>query len=134
LSPLFEFLVDLVTSGLGEVGRKPRPAFPEGGVNASMGALAAFVGVLTDILALELLVITSFGSGLSATDYFDLILASVTVMLVARAGRWAGVRAPSVTRRHLGMAQFGRGATTVALVMSSLAILVGLFDLVHHVI
>lgn len=126
--------MDLVTSGLDGVGRKPRPAFPEGEADASLGALAAFVGALTGIVAFALLMIISYGSGLSATDHFDLILASVTVALLAFGGRWAGVRAPRVTRRHLGMAQFGRGATTVALVMSSLAILVGLFDLVRHVI
>jgi hypothetical protein len=133
LSPLVEFLIDLVTSGLGGVGRKPHAPFPEGEANASLGAVAAFVGLLTGIFAFGLLMIISYGSGLSVSDYSDLIGASSAVALLACAGRWAGARAPSVTRRHLGLAQFGRGAATLALGMSFVAVLVGVFDLVRHV-
>ena len=77
--------------------------------------------------------ITAYGSDLTVTDYADLTAASFATALLAFAGRWAGVRAPNVTRRNLGLSRFERRAATLALSMSSLSILVGLFHLVRHV-
>lgn len=115
MSPVADFIIGLVTSGLGGLEGKSRPPFPEGEGNASLGAVAAFVGVLTAIFSLALLVITSYGSDLTAGDYGALIGASFTVALLAFGGRWAGVRAPNVTRRNLGLSRFGRCAATLAL-------------------
>lgn len=134
MSPVVELIIDFVTSGLSGLGGKRRPPFPEGEGNASLGAVAAFVGVLTAIFAFGLLSITSYGSDLSVRDYTALIGASFVVALLAFGGRSAGVRASIVTRRHLGLSRFGRGAATIALGMSSLSILLGLFHLVSHVV
>lgn len=54
LSPLVEFLIDMIASGLGGT-RKPRAPFAEGDTNASLGAVAAFAGVLAAIFAFALL-------------------------------------------------------------------------------
>lgn len=134
MSPVVELIIDLVTSGLSGLEGKRRPPFPEGEGNASLGAVAAFVGVLTALFAFGLLAITLYGSDLSVRDYAALVGASFVVALLACGGRWAGVRAPSVTRRHLGLSRFGRGAATIALGMSSLSILVGLLRLVRHAV
>jgi len=132
LSPVVEFIMDLITSGLGGVGSKPRAPFAEGETNASFGAVAAFAGMLAVIFALALLVITSYGSGLSAPDYAGLIGVSSVVALLAFGGRWAGLRAPTVTRRNLGLARFGRVVATLALGMSIIAGLIGAIHLVGH--
>jgi hypothetical protein len=52
LSPVFEFIVDLITSGLGGIGSKRRAPFPERGANASLGDVAALAGMLAAIFAL----------------------------------------------------------------------------------
>jgi hypothetical protein len=95
--------------------------------------VAAFVGVLTAIFSFALLVITLYGSDLTAGDYGVLIGASFAVALLAFGGRWAGVHAPNVTRRNLGLSRFGHCVATLALGMSSLSVLAGLFHLVRHV-
>ncbi len=131
MSPVVEFILDVIASGLGGAG-KPRAPFPEGDTNASLGALAAFAGVLAAIFALALLVITSYGSGLSATDYSSLMGASLIVAIAAFGGRWAGLRAPSVTSRNLGLARFGCVVATLALAMSVASVIVGTIHLFRH--
>lgn len=133
MSPVVELIIDLVTSGLSGPGSKPRPSFPEGEGNASLGAVAAFVGVLAAIFSVGLLLITLYGSDLSVRDYIALIGASFAVALLALGGRWAGVRAPSVTKRNLGLSRFGRGIATIALGTSCLSILAGLFHVLRQV-
>lgn len=130
MSPLIEFLIDVVASGLGGA-RKPRAPFPEGDANASLGAVAAFAGVLATIFAFALLGITSYGAAPYATDYGSLIGASLIVAIVAYGGRWAGLRAQSVTTRNLGLARFGCVVATVALAMSVASVVVGAVHLLR---
>jgi hypothetical protein len=133
LSPVFEFLIDLVAGGLGGIGRKPLTPFPEGAGNASLGAVAAFAGALSAIFSLALLAITSFGSRLTVRDYASLIGASLAVAALGFGGRWAGVRAPAVTRRNLGLAMFGRIVAKAAIYMSIASALVAGFHVVRGV-
>ena len=98
---MLELLLEVIASGFGGVGNKPRQPFPEGEMNASLGAVAAFTGALSFIFALSLFAITLFGSGLSVGDYASLIAASFAVALLASGGRRAGIRAHNVTRRNL---------------------------------
>ena len=133
MSPVLEFLIDLVAIGLGGIGRKPRAQFPEGDENASLGAVAAFAGALSAIFSLALLAITSFGTGLSVRDYASLIGAPLAVAALGFGGRWAGIRAPAVTRRNLGLAMFGRTVATVAVCMSIASALVAGFHVVRGV-
>jgi hypothetical protein len=132
LSPVVEFILDVIVSGVGGVGSKPRAPFAEGETNASLGAFAAFAGVLAAIFALALLVITSYGSGLPVRDYAGLIAASLVVTVVAFGGRRAGLRAPNVTGRNLSLARFGRVVATLALGMSIAAVLVGATHLISR--
>lgn len=132
MSPVVEFITDLIASGLGGIRSKTRVPFPEGETNASLGAVAAFAGVLAVIFAPALLVITSYGSRFSVTDYAGLIGASSVVAVLAFGGRWAGSRAPTVTGRNLGLARFGRMVASLALGMSIAAALIGAIRLVGH--
>jgi hypothetical protein len=134
LSPVIEFIADLIASGLGGTKTTLRTPFPEGEGNASLGAVATFAGVLAAIFALALLLITAYGSGLSMRDYASLIAASLVVACLAFGGRWAGLRAPNVTRRNLGLAGFGRGVATLALATSVAAALVGTIQLIRHAV
>ncbi len=132
MSPFVEFIMDFIISGLGGAGSKPRAPFPEGETNASLGAVAAFAGVLAVIFALGLLVNTSYGSGFSVSDYAGLTGASFIVALVAYGGRRAGMRALGVTTRNLGLARFGTVVATLALGMSIASSLLGVIHLVLH--
>jgi hypothetical protein len=132
MSPLLEIVTDFIASALGECipGKQRRQPFPEGW-EASLGAVAAFAGVLAFIFALALLVNAAYPWNFTVKDYVSLIGASVAVALLALGGRWAGVRAPKVTRRNLGLARCGRGVATLALGMSFLAAVLAAFRLIH---
>jgi hypothetical protein len=131
LSPILEIITDFFASAVGEaVGRKHRP-FPEGAGNASLGALASFAGVLSFILALALLLNAAYAWNFTINDNLSVIGASVAVALLALGGRWAGARAPRVTRRNLGLARFGRGAATLSLGMVLAATLLAAIGLIH---
>jgi hypothetical protein len=133
LSPILEIITDLFAGAVGEaVGRKRKhPPFPEGDANASLGALASFAGVFALIFALALLLNAVYARNFTATDYLGVIGASVAVTLVALGGRWAGVRAPRVTQRNLGLARIGRGVSMLALSMSLVAALLAAVGLIH---
>ena len=132
MSPFLEIVTDFIASALGECipGERRQQPFPEGW-EASLGAVAAFAGVLAFIFALALLVNAAHPWNFTVKDYVSLIGASVAVALLALGGRWAGVRAPKVTRRNLGLARCGRGAATLALGMSFLAAILAAFRLIH---
>jgi hypothetical protein len=132
LSPLVEFIIDFIASGLGGVGSKPREPFPEGETNASLGAVAAFTGGLALIFALLLLLNTSIGSGFSASDYASLSAASLVVAVVAYGGRRAGARALGVITRNLGLARFGTVVAALALGMSIASCLIAVVRFILH--
>jgi hypothetical protein len=134
LSPILEIITDLFANAVGDVvGRKrKRPHFPEGEQNASLGALAAFAGVLALIFALALLLNVVYARNFTVNDYASVLGASLAVALLALGGRWVGVRAHRVTRRNLSLARFGRGVATLALGMALVAALLAAIDLLHR--
>jgi hypothetical protein len=94
MSPLVEFIVDLVASGFGGgFNSKPRRPFVEGDANASLGAVAAFAGALAVIFAIALFVNCAYDANLSAKEY----AAQVRPTAVQAAGRSLfGSRRPRV--------------------------------------
>jgi len=98
--------------------------------NVSHDPRVASECLLEIAMSFALLGITSYGSGLSVWDYAGLIGASLVVTVLALGGRRAGLRAPLVIRRNLGLARFGRVVATLALEMSIAAGLVGTIHLV----
>ncbi|MDB6103067.1 MAG: hypothetical protein JWO52_3066 [Gammaproteobacteria bacterium] len=134
MSPILEIITDFFASAVGGVvgRRRKHPPFPEGAGNASLGALASFAGVLAFVFALALLLNAAYARDFTGNDYVSVIGASVAVALLALGGRWAGVRAPRVTRRNLGPARLGRGAAMLALGMSLVAALLAAIGLIHR--
>lgn len=131
-----EIITDFFASAVGgAVGRKRKhQSFPEGDENASLGAVASFAGVLSFIFALELLLNAAYARNFKVNDYLSVIGASVAVAVLALGGWWAGVRAPRVTHRNLGLARFGRGAAMLALGMALVATLLTSIGLTHRLL
>src|SRR5258705_13562068 len=108
MSPFLEIVTDFIASAPGGcIPRKQRRQTLPEGEEASLGAVAAFAGVLAFIFALALLVNAAHPWNFTVNDYMSLIGASVAVALLALGGRWAAVRAPKVTGRNLGLARCG---------------------------
>ena len=136
MSPIMEIISDVIAQAIGGVvGRKqPRPPFPEGEGNASLGAVAALAGSLAFIFALAVLVNAAYAWDFTTKDYASLTGASLAVAALAFGGRRAGARAPEVTRRNLGLARFGYGSATLGLGMSLIAALIAAVRLIHQIL
>jgi hypothetical protein len=97
------------------------PPAREGELNASLGAIAAFLGFISLMFAIPT-VVFSFGPA-----PFLLVLGlSLVVVVSAVLGRLAGRRALGVTRRNLALAKLGYGVSTFAMAASLVALLVAL--------
>lgn len=81
MSPILEIITDIVAQAVGDVvwRKQKRRPFPEGEMNASLGAVAAFAGALAFIFALAVLLNAAYTSDFTAKDYASLIGASIAV-------------------------------------------------------
>lgn len=123
MSFLMELVANIVAEAAGEAAfrnRKPR-YFPEGNVNASLGAIAAFAGSLALIFAIPVLLFTAYAERLTTTDRAGLLLASLVIAALGYGGRRAGMRAPQVTSRNLILAKFGTFVASLATGMALVA-------------
>jgi hypothetical protein len=117
-------LVEILTQLLGEAvsSRIPNPQPPEGILNGSLGAIAAFFGLLSALFAAPAVVFVA-QSGDALVVVFVLCL---VVAACASLGILAGRRAPRVTSRNLALARVGYRTSEVALAASVLALVVAL--------
>jgi hypothetical protein len=111
---------------LGEAISAPIPATPtpEGLLNASLGAVAAFFGLVSLMVATPAVVL-SFHSGPFGPEPLLLVVTLFPVVAACGAlGVLAGRRAPRVTKRNLALARVGSGACMLAIAGSVVAVLV----------
>jgi hypothetical protein len=134
MSILGEIVSELIGEAVVETfqkNRKPRPPFPEGESNASLGAAAAFGGVLSLIFGLmaflELLYIETYRD----IGRWPLLGFAVGALVTAWFSRAGGRRAPTVTTRNLGLARFGAGVATLALAVSGVALILWIVRIVQ---
>ncbi len=135
MSFLMELVVNIVAEAAGEAAfrnRKPK-YFPEGGANASLGAVAAFAGALALIFATPVLLFAAYPDQFTTTARADLLLAALVVAALGYGGRRAGMRAPQATSRNLILAKFGTfvgslatGMALVAAVGYTLRLIIGM--------
>jgi hypothetical protein len=110
-------LIEVAAWLLGDAisGRIPSAPTPEGAVNASLGAVAAFLGFVSVMVAIPA-VVFPFGRGHFG---LDAILLATTLLLVVTAcgslGILAARRALRVTGRNLALAKLGHVASIVAI-------------------
>jgi peptidoglycan/LPS O-acetylase OafA/YrhL len=112
------FLGKVFTQLLGDAAAAARRKDAE----ASLGAIAAFFGTLSLVFALCAL---SGASDRASFDYMGAVTVC-TMALLCLAGSYgslrAGRKAPLVTRRHLGLATYGRFISWVGIFVSALAL------------
>jgi hypothetical protein len=125
------FLGELIGQILGEAAieavlpkRKPRPPFPEGEENASLGAVSLFVGFLSLVfagLALSGVINRAMYVDMAAAVVLGMAaLSFMGALLAYRCGR----NAPGVTRRNLWMALVGKWLSLPGMFLSACAILI----------
>jgi hypothetical protein len=127
VSFLIEVVVELLGSAVLELfGGKKRapPVFAEGQGNASLGAVSAFFGFLSLVFGILLLPAAIFTASYKDMGPVVLCIASGVTALAAFLALRAGRKAPTVTRRNLGLAKFGVIVSTLGLVASILTLVV----------
>jgi hypothetical protein len=119
LSILAQFFEALAVS-LAELGGRSVPA--EGVVHSSLGAIAGFCALVSLLFSVAILPAAITGVAPFVVVAFCSCAAAAFAWIGIRAGR----RAPHVTRRHLTLAELGLGASVVGLVLSGVALFVGM--------
>jgi hypothetical protein len=126
-------LGDLVGQFLGEAAveafsrnKNTRVPFRENGVNASLSAMTSFSGVLAFLFSLLLLLWTFVRAGRADAGAWLLPILTVVVLLLSWWSLRAGMRAPLVTQRRLGLARFGVWVSTLALAISGTTLILWL--------
>jgi hypothetical protein len=123
------FLGELIGQILGEAAvdavlpnRKPRPPFPEGEENASLGAVSLFAGFLS--LVFSMLALCGAGNRAMYVDMGAAVVLGMAVLsfLGALLAYRCGRKAPRVTRRNLWMASVGKWLSLPAMLASACAI------------
>jgi hypothetical protein len=125
VSFLGELILEIVGEGVASVfssKKKPRAPFKEGESKASLGAVSLFFAVLALVFSGLL-----FLAPINQSAYEDMggvwIFGILAVALfVGVLARRAGSRAPSVTRRNLGMAKGGVWVANLAIALSLVGI------------
>jgi hypothetical protein len=99
------------------------PPPPEGTLNASLGAIAAFFGFVSVLLAVPA-VAFCFSRSIRSEDLPLFLILFLVTSGCGALGILAGRRAPRVTARHLALAQCAYGACILAIAASLAALVV----------
>jgi hypothetical protein len=119
-------LTEVVTWLLGEAisARIPTTPTPEGVLNASLGAVAAFFGFVSVMVAIPAVLFSLHRGPFPAEGLLFVTTLLLVVGGCGALGMLAARRAPRVTSRNLALAKLGYGACRLAIAGSVVAAVV----------